>query len=72
MAKKSRSARKKSARKVSTAATAAATDAGVSSAAVEPAADANEYAYVTADLRRVAILAGAMFALLIGLSFFIG
>ena len=33
--------------------------------------DSHEYRYVTEDLRRVAILAGAMFALLIALSFFI-
>ena len=33
--------------------------------------DLNEYKYVIADLKRVAILAAAMFALLIALSFFI-
>jgi len=32
-------------------------------------ADLAEYAYVVRDLRRVALLAGLMFALLIGLSF---
>jgi len=31
-----------------------------------------EYAYVVGDLKRVTILAAAMFALLIALSFFIG
>jgi hypothetical protein len=31
----------------------------------------HEYDYVVADLRRVAIVAAAMFALLIALSFFI-
>ena len=67
MAKKSRRTRKKSSRKVSQAAAAAAVVA-----AIEPAADRQEYAYVVADLRQVAILAAAMFALLIGLSFFIG
>ena len=67
MAKKSRRTRNKSSRKVSQAAAAAAVVA-----AIEPAADRQEYAYVVADLRQVAILAAAMFALLIGLSFFIG
>ena len=38
----------------------------------ENAPDFAEYAYVVADLRRVAILAVAMFALLVALSFFIG
>ena len=38
----------------------------------ENAADFPEYAYVVADLRRVGILAAAMFALLVALSFFIG
>ena len=33
--------------------------------------DFGEYSYVIADLKRVAILAGAMFALLVALSFFI-
>ncbi|MBN1580535.1 MAG: hypothetical protein JXA89_07510 [Anaerolineae bacterium] len=34
-------------------------------------ADLSEYDYVITDLKRVAILAAAMFALLIALSFFI-
>jgi hypothetical protein len=67
MAKKSRRARKSS-RKVS----ASATNRTKAAAAAEPAADRQEYAYVVADIRQVAILAAAMFALLIGLSFFIG
>jgi hypothetical protein len=33
--------------------------------------DLNDYKYVVTDLKRVAILAAAMFALLIALSFFI-
>lgn len=35
-------------------------------------ANSQEYAYVNKDLRQVTILAAAMFALLIALSFFIG
>ena len=72
MAKKSRRARKKSARSVSRAAVQAA-GAGkpAAAAAVEPADDRQEYAYVIADLRQVAILAAAMFVLLVALSFFI-
>lgn len=38
---------------------------------VEAVALAEEYPYVYADLRRIAILAGTMFAILIILSFFI-
>jgi hypothetical protein len=38
---------------------------------VTPAADSQEYRYVITDLRRVGILAAAMFALLIVLSFVI-
>jgi len=68
MSKKSRRARKKPSRTVSQ----AATEAAAAAAVAEPAADRQEYAYVVADLKRVAILAAAMFALLIGLSFFIG
>ena len=41
------------------------------SAPVQQTPDLNEYRYVITDLRRVAILAAAMFALLIVLSFFI-
>ena len=33
---------------------------------------AAEYAYVWADLRRIAVVAGALLLLLIGLSFFMG
>lgn len=40
-------------------------------AQVEEQTDFGEYSYVIADLRRVAILAAAMLALLIVLSFFI-
>ena len=36
-----------------------------------PPASLEEYSYVVADLKRVALLATAMFALLIALSFFI-
>ena len=76
MAKKSRRARSKTARKVSRGvASPQVTQSVVSSAqvsAVEPAAERQEYAYVVADIRQVAILAAAMFALLIGLSFFVG
>ena len=72
MAKKSRRARKKSGRNVSRGAVQApkATETAAAVAA-EPAADQHEYTYVTADLRQVVILAAAMFALLVGLSFFI-
>ena len=35
----------------------------------EHSTDLDEYAYVVRDLRRVGVLAGLMFALLIGLSF---
>jgi len=71
MAKKSRRARKKNVRNVSRGAVQA---VGVTQTAapapVEPEADQHEYEYVIADLRQVAILATAMFALLVGLSFF--
>ena len=72
MAKKSRRTRKKSARNVSRGAVQAAkaTETAVAATA-EPAAEQPEYRYVVADLRQVVILAAAMFALLIGLSFFI-
>ena len=71
MAKKNRRTRKKSSRKVSRAAVSAALPAAPG-AVVEPIADRQEYAYVVADIRQVAILAAAMFVLLVGLSFFIG
>ena len=71
MAKKSRRARKKSSRNVSQAAVQAAAAAQGAVAAAEPADDRHEYAYVVADLRQVVILAAAMFALLVGLSFVI-
>ena len=79
MAKKSRRARKKGSRNVSRAAAQAAaaaqTAAAVptdSAAAKTAAAARQEYGYVIADLRQVVILAAAMFALLVGLSFFLG
>jgi hypothetical protein len=68
MAKKSRRARKKASRSVSRASTGSAPAA----ATPEAADDRPEYAYVVADIRQVAILAAAMFVLLIALSFFIG
>jgi hypothetical protein len=37
-----------------------------------PPSSLAEYSYVVADLKRVALLAAVMFALLIALSFFIG
>ena len=67
MAKKSRRARKKTSRSVSQAAVSAAP-----AAVVETVADQEEYGYVVADLRNVAVLAAVMFVLLVGLSFFIG
>jgi hypothetical protein len=79
MAKKSKRARKKSRRKVSQPAATKPTigqsppvAAAAPAATADSAADGREYAFVVADLRQVAILATAMFALLIGLSFFIG
>ena len=73
MAKKSRRARKKSGRSVSrTAVQAVQATETTAAATVESAADQHEYAYVITDLRQVAVLAAAMFALLVGLSFFIG
>jgi hypothetical protein len=71
MAKKSRRARKQTTRKVSRAPVAASAPAAPGTV-VESVADPQEYAYVVADIRQVAILAAAMFVLLIGLSFFIG
>jgi len=72
MAKKSRRARKKKARNVSRgAAVVSAAETAAPEAAAEAAADRPEYAYVVADIRQVAILAAAMFVLLVGLSFFI-
>jgi hypothetical protein len=72
MAKKSRRARKKGSRSVSQAAAKPAGAAKTTETeAVELAAEQQEYSYVIADLRQVAILAAAMFALLVGLSFFI-
>jgi hypothetical protein len=67
MAKKSRRARKKTSRNVSE----VAVESGGATGA-ESVADQQAYGYVVADLRQVALLAGVMFALLIGLSFFIG
>ena len=73
MAKKSRRARKKTSRKVSRAAGGRRLLLPLRRrSGCEPAADRQEYAYVVADIRQVAILAAAMFVLLIGLSFFIG
>jgi len=72
MAKKSRRARKKSARSVSRGAVQPSEATETAAAAtVELVSDQHEYAYVLADLRQVVILAAAMFALLVGLSFFI-
>lgn len=68
MAKKSRRTRIKSPRKVS----GTTTNPPVEAVPAEPADGSPEYAYVIANLRQVAILAAAMFVLLIGLSFFIG
>jgi hypothetical protein len=73
MTKKSRRARRKS-RPTATLVVDRATIDAVS-APQEPETpatpDFHEYAYVITDLRRVAILAAAMFGLLIALSFFI-
>jgi hypothetical protein len=82
MAKKSRRARKKAKSRVtpSTSQAAAQPRAATREPSVEPLpkqsqlqslTDAQEYRYVVDDLRRVIILAAAMFALLIALSFFI-
>jgi hypothetical protein len=80
MAKKSRRSRRKTSRNVSRGAAEAArvspstTDAAVAVPETAPVATAqksSEYAYVVADLKRVAILAVGIFALLIALSFFI-
>jgi hypothetical protein len=70
MAKKSRRARKKKPRSVSRAPVVSAAETAAPEAAVEAPAEP-EYAYVVADMRHVALLAAAMFALLIALSFFI-
>jgi hypothetical protein len=80
MAKKNRRSRRKTSRNVSRGvaetplASPATTDAATSvpvSGSVGTAQESTEYAYVVADLRRVAILATGIFALLIALSFFI-
>jgi hypothetical protein len=71
MAKKSRRARKKTSRSVSRAPVVSAAETAAPDPAAEAAANRQEYAYVIADMRRVAIMAAAMFALLIVLSFFI-
>ena len=78
MAKKSRRSRKKSSRNVSrgavegqTASTAPAPAPAPAPADAAAVPDRQEYAYVVADLKRVAILASGVFALLIGLSLFI-
>ena len=49
-------------------------DQALPSSTKDPAipSSSQEYEYVTKDLKRVAILAAAMFALLFALSFFIG
>ena len=74
MAKRSRRSRKDKARqqRISRTAEQAPARIGADSPAVpaEPSYS-GEYEYVIADLRRVAVLAAAMFALLIALSFFI-
>ena len=74
MAKRSRRSRKKSSRNVSrrvTKAQSPGTTAPSAAAAPTAVPDSQEYAYVIADLKRVAILAAGVFALLIGLSFFV-
>ena len=75
MAKKSRRARKNKARLQRgkpVASQAAPTISALTAPAAEPSRpDFHEYEYVFTDLKRVAILAAALFALLIGLSFFI-
>lgn len=68
MSKKSRRTRKTPSRSLPQ----VAAETAATAAVVEPAADQHEYAYVVANLKRVAVLAAAMFALLVGLSFFIG
>ena len=74
MAKKSRRARRKKSRSVSRApvASVSVAETAAPEATAEAPADLHEYAYVMVDIRNVAILAAAMFALLIVLSFFIG
>jgi hypothetical protein len=74
MAKKSRHARKKTARKVSRAVVGAqeAQAPGAPARGSVAGTDRQEYAYVVADIRQVAMLAAAMFVLLVGLSFFVG
>jgi hypothetical protein len=67
MSKKSRRARKNTPRNVSR--TVAPKSPGE---VAEPVVDRPEYSYVVADIRQVAVLAAAMFVLLVGLSFFIG
>ena len=73
MAKKSRRARKRARQSTSLSQTTAKIVAQPQALAQESGVpDMEEYGYVFTDLRRVAILALAIFALLIGLSFFIG
>jgi hypothetical protein len=75
MAKKSRRARKRNARQQALAQRVGRPAVSAIKPAVqapEPARpDFHEYRYVITDLKRVAILAASMFALLIALSFFI-
>ena len=75
MAKKSRRARKRNARQRTVVQSAGRPAVSVTKTAVqapEPARpDFQEYRYVITDLKRVAILAASMFALLIALSFLI-
>ena len=73
MAKKSRRAKKRSKKKRSIPAGRSRQPAPAPSPAEEKTAKlAEEYRYVYADLKRIAILAGAMLAALIILSFVIG
>jgi len=74
MAKRSRRSRKDKARQQRISRTTEQAHARVvvgSPAVPEGPSHSGEYEYVIADLKRVAILAAAMFALLIALSFFI-
>ena len=71
MAKQSRRSRKGRARRKTTISTTSSSIEAQSAQKPEETLHPGEYAYVIADLRRVAILAAAMFALLIALSFFV-
>ncbi len=68
MSKKSRRARKKQAIRATNQAT---MTLEMPAQETNEAVDFSEYRYVITDLRRVMVLAAIMFALLVGLSFFI-